>query len=113
MKPGILYEFETEKDRKIFAIKIDKLLQSGVIPTERCVGSSFPDAKRRGDIVKMKSSVEFSGVPMGTEGEVERDGKLWKVTWNIKTHSDGRPRFKPLVDWFSDDEKENFLELIK
>ena len=62
--------------------------------------------------MRMKTNREFSGVPKGTEGDVEKDGKLWKVIWDMKTHSGGRPRFKPLVDWFSEDEKKEFLELI-
>ena len=56
----------------------------------------------------IKTNREFSGVPKGTTGEMERDGKLWKVTWDLPD----RRATKPLVDWFDDKEQEQFLEAV-
>lgn len=62
--------------------------------------------------MKIKTLREFSGVPQYTEGEAERDGDAWKITWALTTHADGTPRYKPLVDWFTQDEFDSFLERI-
>lgn len=59
--------------------------------------------------MKIKTIREFSGVPAGTTGTAERDGKLWKVTWNLTHEASGLPRTKPLVDWFDNEEFENYL----
>jgi hypothetical protein len=55
---------------------------------------------------KIRTKVEFSGVPKGTTGTSEVDGKEFKITWDLPN------RAKPLVDWFSKDEFEQFLEII-
>lgn len=56
----------------------------------------------------MRTNREFSGVPAGTAGFVERDGKLWKVTWELPE----RRGKKPLVDWFDNEEKNRYLECV-
>jgi len=62
--------------------------------------------------MKIRTLREFSGVPKGTEGEAEKDGKTWKVTWNLTRDFLGTPRHKPLVDWFTQDELDSFLEKL-
>ena len=62
--------------------------------------------------MKIKTLREFSGVPEGTEGKAEWDKTSWKITWDMKTDALGRPRFKPLVDWFSKEEFKQFLVKI-
>ncbi len=60
--------------------------------------------------MKIKSLVPFSAVPKGTLGNVERDGDLWKVTWEGITRMGGIPfRRKPLEDWFSQYEFDKYL----
>lgn len=63
--------------------------------------------------MKVRTIVEFSGVPKNTTGEciedVEADWtdkKVWKVTWNLK-------RTKPLIDWFDEFEFKKYLEILK
>jgi len=54
--------------------------------------------------MKVKSKVEFSGVPQGTTGIAEKDeNDLYKVTWDLV-------RTKPLVDWFNEFEMGKYLE---
>lgn len=62
--------------------------------------------------MKIKTLVKFSGVPTGTTGEAELDGNLWKITWDLTHDMKGNPRFKPLVDWFDNQEFERFLKKI-
>jgi len=56
--------------------------------------------------MKIKTIVEFSGVPKDTTGEAERDGDQWKITWDLD-------RTKPLVDWFNESEFKQYLEVFK
>lgn len=63
--------------------------------------------------MKVKTLVEFSGVPKNTTGEcvldIEADWsdvKVWKVTWDLE-------RTKPLVDWFDEMEFKKYLQEIK
>lgn len=63
--------------------------------------------------MKIKTLVEYSGVPKGTTGiaEIEKDRpfskkKMWKITWDL-------PRTKPLVDWFDESEFKENLEVFK
>lgn len=62
--------------------------------------------------MKIRTKVEFSGVPQWTTGNAEKDGKLWKITWDLTHHMSGRPRLKPLQDWFDQKEFDQFLEII-
>lgn len=55
-------------------------------------------------MTKVKTKVPFSGVPVGTTAELELDGDLFKVTWELPNRS------KPLVDWFDAEERKRFLE---
>jgi hypothetical protein len=67
--------------------------------------------------MRIRTLRAFSGVPEGTKGEaeIEKDneysphGSKWKITWDLTHDSAGRPRFKPLVDWFTQDEFDAFL----
>jgi len=60
--------------------------------------------------MKVKSLVEFSGVPKGTIGVIEKDDKLWKVSWTSILRFGGIPfRKKPLEDWFDDGERAKYL----
>ena len=57
---------------------------------------------------RVRTRVEFSGVPVGTAGQVVRadrsgDGYTLGVEWELTG------RTKPLVDWFSRSEYERFL----
>ncbi|MCA1852854.1 MAG: hypothetical protein LC647_10790 [Beggiatoa sp.] len=59
----------------------------------------------------IRTKVEFSGVPAGTAGTVTRtdkgsspEGYTVAIQWNLPD----RPR--PLVDWFTRDEYQSFLE---
>jgi len=63
--------------------------------------------------MKVKTLVEWSGVPKGTTAtcvKVEKPSwikkKSYKVTWDL-------PRSKPLVDWFDKEDFEKFLVVIK
>ncbi|MCZ7625095.1 MAG: hypothetical protein M5R38_04025 [Candidatus Methylomirabilis sp.] len=61
---------------------------------------------------RIKSLVEFSGVPKGTHGEVTRadqSGKGYTVAiqWELPERIG-----KPLVDWFTRDEYERYLEEV-
>lgn len=63
--------------------------------------------------MKVKTLVEFSGVPKGTIGvyvELIADfiikKKVWDVTWDL-------PRSKPLVDQFDELEFKKYLEVIE
>jgi len=68
--------------------------------------------------MKIKSLVDFSGVPKGTTGTAERDPTYennWKITWDdIETHGlvEGRFTKKPLADWFDDEEFKKYLVVI-
>lgn len=53
--------------------------------------------------MEIKTLVEFSGIPKGTTGQAERDGKIWKITWNLEQ------RTKPLCDWFNQEEFDKYL----
>jgi len=61
-------------------------------------------------VMKIKSLKNFSGVRKGTTGEAvrETDGipGQWRITWDLD-------RTKPLIDWFSQWEFENYLEEVK
>jgi len=63
---------------------------------------------------KIKSLVDFSRVPKGTIGTIERDGDLWKVTWDNLPHVFRGMPFKkrPLQDWFSQQEFDQYLVKI-
>jgi len=61
--------------------------------------------------MRIKTLVEFSGVPKNTTGYCEEDKddwhdgkKMWKVTWDLTTR-----KSKPLVDWFDQGEFDRFL----
>ncbi len=66
---------------------------------------------------KIRSKIEFSGVPKGTTGVVlspgltdyTKDGKLRSlpIQWDLPER-----KGKPLVDWFSKYDYERFLEEI-
>jgi len=66
--------------------------------------------------MKIKSTIEFSGVPKGTTGEAIRDGDLWKITWhNIErmgTLPSGRFGKKLLEDWFDQYEFKKYLVVV-
>lgn len=59
---------------------------------------------------RIKTLVEFSGVPRGTLGEVTRadksgEGYTLAIQWELPER-----RGKPLVDWFTRNEYERYLE---
>ncbi len=63
--------------------------------------------------MKVKTLVEFSGVPKGTTAKcvkVEKPSwnkkQSYKVTWDL-------PRSKPLIDWFDKDEFDEYLVVVK
>lgn len=58
--------------------------------------------------MKIMTKVAFSGVPEGTTGAAERDNDLWKIIWDLD-----RGTAKPLVDWFSDSEFNQYLETLE
>jgi len=65
--------------------------------------------------MRIKTNHEFSSVPKGTRGIAERDGDLWKITWdNISRMGlvSGRFAKKNLEDWFDDEEFKKYLEII-
>ena len=49
--------------------------------------------------------MDFSGVPKGTTGTAQRDGELWKITWN-------QNKSRLIEDWFNESEFEQYLEMI-
>ncbi len=62
--------------------------------------------------MKVKTLVEWSGVPKGTTATCIIEPKpnwtkkkIWKVTWDLD-------RKKPLVDWFDKEEFEKWLVVI-
>ena len=69
--------------------------------------------------MKIKTLVEFSGVPKGTTGTAERDPEYennWKITWDGITRmglSGGRFAKKNLEDWFDQDEFDRYLVIVK
>ena len=63
--------------------------------------------------MKIRTLVPFSKVPKGTTGTIERDGDLWKVTWDGIEVFRGIPfKKRPLEDWFSQQEYDQYLEKI-
>ena len=56
--------------------------------------------------MKIRTLTKFSGVPFGTTGTAIKDGKQFKITWDLI-------RSKPLVDWFTDDEFIQYLVVVK
>ena len=69
--------------------------------------------------MKIKTLIEFAGVPKGTTGEAEVDHeatwskeKVYKVLWDL-------PNFinvitgKPIYDWFNQKEFDDFLEVTQ
>ena len=69
---------------------------------------------------RVRSKVEFSGVPKGTEGIVlPQDRTGWPVAWNLPHEGhiyspEGSTTFvKPLVDWFNNWEAAQFLEPVE
>lgn len=61
---------------------------------------------------KIRTLIEFSGVPKGTTGIVlEPNDRLVSlpIQWDLPERPYGAYS-KPLVDWFSKDEYEKFLE---
>lgn len=59
----------------------------------------------------VRTLVEFSGVPTGTTGKVIRADPTGDVDgYNVGIEWDMPQRHKPLVDWFSRDEYDRFLE---
>lgn len=59
----------------------------------------------------VRTLVEFSGVPTGTIGKVIRADPTADVdNYNVGIEWDMPHRHKPLVDWFSRDEYDRFLE---
>lgn len=56
--------------------------------------------------MKVKTLKEFSGVPFGTTGTAIKDGKHFKITWDLE-------RTRPLIDWFTDDEFIKYLVVVK
>ena len=66
---------------------------------------------------RVRTLVPFSGVPQGTTGTVigadpaGDDGWSLAIRWDIPGRSPGRTRM--LVDWFSRDEYERYLEEIQ
>ena len=69
--------------------------------------------------MKIKSLVEFSGVPKGTTGTAERDPEYennWKIEWDgIETNGlvEGRFTKKPLADWFDQYEFDKYLVIVE
>ena len=64
--------------------------------------------------MKIKSLIEFSGVPKGSTGKAEKDGSEWKITWNGIESLRGIPFEKrPLEDWFDEYEFKKYLEVIQ
>ena len=63
--------------------------------------------------MKIKSLIEFSGVPKGSTGIAEKDDDLWKITWDDIRVFYGIPFIKrQLVDWFDEYEFKKYLEPI-
>jgi hypothetical protein len=72
---------------------------------------------------RIKSIIDFNGVPKGTTGTAEWDDSLkghesWKIIWNLPkedwTDSSGyrvKGRRKPLEDWFDEEEFDRWLEV--
>jgi hypothetical protein len=64
--------------------------------------------------INIRTKVEFSGVPKGTTGKVIEDltpgrnhkEKEYAIQW-------GLVRTKPLVDWFTESEFRDFLEVLE
>ena len=63
--------------------------------------------------MKVKTIVEFSGVPKNTTGICNEDHdadwsdkKVWKVTWDLE-------RKKPLIDWFDEVEFKKYLKVLE
>lgn len=57
----------------------------------------------------VRSNREFSGVPIGTDGEIIRAANSWPETESVAVKWD-RPGGHPLTDWFALDELE-FLDV--
>lgn len=63
--------------------------------------------------MKIKTLVEFSGVPKGTTGIAERDDNLWKITWDNIQVIRGMPlKKRELQDWFDQQEFDKYLEVV-
>ena len=62
---------------------------------------------------RVRTTIEFSGVPAGTEATITRadpgsDGWTVGLTWDLEDHKG--PGRKPLTDWFTRDEYERWIE---
>jgi len=58
--------------------------------------------------LKVKTRVDFSGVPKGTTGTAVKetdDSGLYKITWNQGRH-------REIEDWFNQREFDQYLEII-
>jgi len=60
--------------------------------------------------VPIRTTVAFSGVPAGTTGTVVRADKDHREGWTVAIAWDLPGRGKPLVDWFSKDEFDRWIE---
>ncbi len=64
--------------------------------------------------MKVKSLVNFSGVPKGATGEAEHDGGLIKITWNDIQVLRGIPfKKRKLEDWFNQEEFNKYIEVLE
>jgi hypothetical protein len=62
---------------------------------------------------KIRTNHEFSGVPLGTTGTVLRSYEYSDGGFGLEIQWDLKGRMKPLVDGFSKDEYDEFLEEIE
>jgi len=63
--------------------------------------------------MKIKSLIDFAGIPKGSTGDAVRDEKLWKITWDKFGTFRGIPfKKKPLEDWFDEYEFKKYLVVI-
>ena len=59
---------------------------------------------------RIRTNIAWAGVPRGTEGKViGLDGSLLMVEWKLPGKLNGT-LVKPLVDWFTQEEYEKYLE---
>ena len=63
--------------------------------------------------MKVISLIAFSGVSKGTTGTAEKDGELWKVTWDGIHNMRGIPfKRRLLQDWFDSFEFSKYLKVL-
>jgi hypothetical protein len=99
--------YRLQTGREPFRLVIEKIGEVSVAAERESCGPEEAAAKMG---KRVETLVDFSGVPQGITGVVVRDDEAgWGFDVGIQWEREERQGRKPLVDWFSTDEYEEFL----